>query len=44
MNEDYYVINDEFHLSKNEVDTNANEINLASMQYIEMDMKDKVKV
>ena len=41
-NEEYYAINDEFNLSKNEVHTN--EINLASMQYIQMDMKDHINV
>ena len=41
-NEEYYAINDEFNLSKNEVHTN--EINLASMQYIQMDMKDNINV
>ena len=41
-NEEYYAINDEFNLSKNEVHTN--DINLASMQYIQMDMKDHINV
>ena len=41
-NEKCYDINDEFNLSKNELHTN--DINLASMQYIQMDMKDHINV
>ena len=41
-NEKCYDINDEFNLSKNELHTN--DINLASMQYIQMDMKGHINV